>query len=105
MSLLISEHKAELDLVDKQLHETNLSLSTFNTLEGFAEKHKQITESLAKLSKQAITSKEKKLLRDRKAFAGHKAYLWPSTQPHKFPQRSSNVNTVNNHVDIVNSHS
>lgn len=93
MSLLINEHKSELDTVDQELQEMSTTLSSFNTVEGFATKDKQIIENLAKLSKQLITEKEKKLISDQKAFSGSKAYMWPNVQPSKPFRRPSNTNT------------
>lgn len=87
MSLLITKHRAELNQVDKELLIINASLASFNTMEGYADKEKNIGENIARLSKQTITTKEKKLICDRKAFAGNKAYIWPNTQFSK-PRRT-----------------
>lgn len=42
MLLLIDEHRAELGPVDNELQSINTNLSSFNTLDGFADKEKQI---------------------------------------------------------------
>lgn len=75
MSLLINEHKAQLDLVDTELQSLNTNLSTFSSMEGFSAKDKMISHNLAKRSKIIITNKEKKLTRDQKAFSNNKAYV------------------------------
>lgn len=59
MSLLINEHKTELALVDNELQTLSTSLSSFNTMEGFAARDKLISENLAEHSKEIITNKEK----------------------------------------------
>lgn len=64
MSLLINEHKAQLDLVDTELQSINTNLSAFNSMEVFSAKDKMISDNLAKRSKEIITNKEKKLTCD-----------------------------------------
>lgn len=50
-SLLIGAHRAELGTIDNKLQQLNVSLITFNTLTGFSDKGKQISENLAKSRK------------------------------------------------------
>lgn len=83
MTLLINEYKSELASVHKELQDTSVSLASFTSVEDFTNKDKQIGKNLAKLSKQLITIKEKKLIRNRRAFSEHKAYAWPNAQSSK----------------------
>lgn len=83
MSLLVIEHQLELACVDKEINDTFTALSAFKTTEGYLEMDKKITDSLARLRKNIISTKERKLLRDRRAFMGNKAYIWPNTHQAK----------------------
>lgn len=99
INLLNNEHKSELLDVDKELHDIHTKLLTFNTVEGFNIKEKQIGDNLSKISKQIITTKERKFIRDKRAFSENKAYLWPASQPVKTYKRNFHAN-ANANVEI-----
>lgn len=66
---------------------------------GLVEKEKELGLNLEKISRETITVKENKLLRDQKAFFADKAYNWPNSQPFKVYKRSRN-NFTHNHSNI-----
>lgn len=83
ISLLFEEHRGKIGLIDNDLIQINTTLVTLSNTPGFNEKQKQLNENLAKSSKDSITTKEKKLIQDRKAFQTNRAYIWYRFLKHK----------------------
>lgn len=91
LRLLIDEHKHESALLDAEIQACNIKIAALNTPEGLAQKERELNNGLEKVSHDMITKKEKKLVRDRRAFATSKAYYWPTPYQSKSNRRVRNA--------------
>lgn len=98
LTFLINEHKNELGKMDCELNALLQGVATLQNTDSFANREKDLQENLKRFSREIITTKEMKIIRDRKAFKLNKAYKWPMFQqsrPFKYPnppkQRSNST--------------
>lgn len=88
--------KKESSQVDLEVQPLNIRIAALNNSPGIAEKEKELSIKLQKISRETIASKEKKLSQYRKAFTANKAYVWPNSQQIKSTKRSRIYCTHNN---------
>lgn len=64
--------------VDGELQNLLQGTSTLQNTESYANREKDLHKNLERFRQEFITSKEKKIIRNRKAFQLNRAYKWPT---------------------------
>lgn len=104
LQILIDHYQQELTTVEQDLQSLLTTGTHLLNTNEYEVKKLELNNHLEKLNRDIITTKEKKLLRDRKAFLTKKAYKWynPPAQRAGKPFSRKNSNSASQNVVVTN---